>query len=59
MYLTMLQKGGNAKLEKYFANNDVPKDTPILFKYNTKSAKQYREELLSIVSNVNRNDTDE
>lgn len=55
----MLQYGGNSKLAKYFDENGVPKDTPILFKYNTKAAKQYREKLLSLVSVANTDHRDE
>ena len=55
----MLQYGGNTKLAKFFDENAVPKDTPILFKYNTKAAKQYREKLLSLVSVANNEHLDD
>ena len=50
--MTILSNGGNAKLHLYFQQYDVAKETPILFKYNTKAAKRYRTDLLANVSKL-------
>ena len=50
--MTILANGGNAKLSEYFEQYEVSKETPILFKYNTKAAQRYREELLAKVSKL-------
>lgn len=54
----MLYNGGNDKLTEFLDKFEVVKDTPILFKYNTKAAKRYREQLLASVSASNAEEPD-
>lgn len=44
----MLQ-GGNQKLKDFFENYNIPKESPIDFKFKTKAGIYYREKLKCIV----------
>jgi hypothetical protein len=43
----MLTLGGNQALHEFFEKYQIAFDCPILFKYNTKAAKYYRDKLLA------------
>ncbi|EGR27081.1 hypothetical protein IMG5_201980 [Ichthyophthirius multifiliis] len=47
--LNLMLQGGNKKLWDFFESYNIPKDSPIDFKYKTKAGIYYRELLKSIV----------
>jgi hypothetical protein len=39
----MMKNGGNAKLRAFFESYNIPKDSPVDFKFKTKAGFYYRE----------------